>query len=41
MRQLRGLFSRIALVAGPPLAPELATPEALQEKVLSLRGDWR
>ncbi len=41
MRRLRGLFSRIALVVGPPLAPELATPEALQEKVLSLRGDWR
>jgi len=41
MRRLRGLFSRIALVAGPPLAPELATPEMLQEKVLSLRGDWR
>ena len=41
MRRLRGLFSRIALVAGPPLAPELATPETLQEKVSSLRGDWR
>jgi hypothetical protein len=41
MRRLRGLFSRIALVAGPPLAPELATPEMLQEKVLSLRGDRR
>ena len=41
MRRLRGLFSKIALVAGPPLAPELATPELLQEKVSSLRGDWR
>src|SRR6266446_2292737 len=38
MRRLRGLFSRIALVAGQPLAPELATPEALQKSVLGLRG---
>jgi hypothetical protein len=41
MRRLRGLFSRIALVAGPPLAPEQATPETLQQRVLALRGDWR
>ena len=37
-RRLKGLFSKIALVAGAPLAPERATPEALQETVLSLRG---
>jgi 1-acyl-sn-glycerol-3-phosphate acyltransferase len=41
MRRLRGLFSRIAVVAGPPLAPERSTSEALQETVLALRGDWR
>jgi len=41
MRRLRGLFSRIALVAGPPLAPDRATPEALQQTVLALRGDRR
>ena len=41
MRRLRGLFSKIAVVAGPPLAPDRATPEMLQEKVLALRGDWR
>jgi 1-acyl-sn-glycerol-3-phosphate acyltransferase len=41
MRRLRGLFSRIALVAGAPLAPEQATPETLQQRVLALRGDWR
>ncbi len=41
MRRLRGLFSRIALVAGPPLAPERATPETLQQTVLALRGNWR
>jgi 1-acyl-sn-glycerol-3-phosphate acyltransferase len=41
MRRLRGLFSKIALVAGPPLAPERATPEALQQAVLGLRGEWR
>ena len=41
MRKLRGLFSRIALVAGPPVPPERATPELLQQNVLALRGDWR
>jgi 1-acyl-sn-glycerol-3-phosphate acyltransferase len=41
MQRVRGLFSRIALVAGAPVAPELATPELLQQKVLALRGDWR
>jgi 1-acyl-sn-glycerol-3-phosphate acyltransferase len=41
MRRWRGLFSRIALVAGTPFSPELATPEALQKSVLGLRGDWR
>ncbi|TMH60733.1 MAG: MFS transporter [Betaproteobacteria bacterium] len=40
-RRVRGLFSKIAVVAGPPLAPERATPEALQATVLALRGDWR
>lgn len=39
MRKLRGLFSRIALVAGPPLAPDQATPETLQQRVFALRGD--
>jgi 1-acyl-sn-glycerol-3-phosphate acyltransferase len=41
MRKIRGLFSRIALVAGPPVSPERATPEFLQQSVLALRGDWR
>src|SRR4029077_1440005 len=41
MRRLRGLFSKIALVAGAPLSPEQATPETLQQAVLALRGDWR
>ena len=41
MRRWRGMFSRIALVAGTPFSPELATPEALQKSVLGLRGDWR
>ena len=39
--KLRGLFSRIALVAGPPVPPERATPELLQRDVLALRGDCR
>jgi 1-acyl-sn-glycerol-3-phosphate acyltransferase len=41
MRKIRGLFSRIALVAGPPVPPERATPEYLHQNVLALRGDWR
>ena len=41
MRRWRGMISRIALVAGTPFSPELATPEALQKSVLGLRGDWR
>jgi 1-acyl-sn-glycerol-3-phosphate acyltransferase len=41
MQKLRGIFSHIALVAGPPVAPELATPELLQQRVLALRGDRR
>ncbi len=41
MRRIRGVFSRIALVAGAPLAPEIATPEFLQREVLGLRGDQR
>jgi 1-acyl-sn-glycerol-3-phosphate acyltransferase len=41
MRRLRGVYSRIALVAGPALAPESATPEALQASVLALRGERR
>jgi 1-acyl-sn-glycerol-3-phosphate acyltransferase len=41
MRRLRGLFSKIALVAGVPIAPARATPELLQQMVLALRGDRR
>ena len=41
MRRLRGLFSKISLVAGAPVAPDRATPEALQQTVLALRGSWR
>ena len=37
----RGLFSRIGLEAAPAFAPAAATPEALQESVQALRGDWR
>jgi 1-acyl-sn-glycerol-3-phosphate acyltransferase len=37
----RGLFSKIGLVAGTPVAPEEATPEHLQLLVAELRGDWK
>ncbi|TAH47265.1 MAG: glycerol acyltransferase, partial [Betaproteobacteria bacterium] len=36
----RGIFSRIELAVGEPLAPEVATPAALQERVATLRGNW-
>jgi 1-acyl-sn-glycerol-3-phosphate acyltransferase len=35
----RKLFSKITVSAGPPVAPELATPEVMREKVLALRGE--
>jgi 1-acyl-sn-glycerol-3-phosphate acyltransferase len=43
MSQLSRLrpLRKIALVAGDAVAPERASPEALQQTVLSLRGDWR
>lgn len=37
----RGMFNRIELVVGSPIAPEDATPLALQTAVSQLRGDWR
>lgn len=37
----RGPFSKIALVAGAPVAPEEATPEKLQAIVAQMRGDWK
>jgi hypothetical protein len=40
-RRWLGLFSRIALVAGPELEPERASLDALQRRVAELRGDWR
>jgi 1-acyl-sn-glycerol-3-phosphate acyltransferase len=37
----RGLFSQIGLNVGPALAPAGISPEALQEKIAALRGDWK
>jgi len=39
MRRLRGVFSRIMLIAGPPIPPERAAPAQLQATVLALRGE--
>jgi 1-acyl-sn-glycerol-3-phosphate acyltransferase len=41
MRRLRGILSRIELVAGAPVAPQDATPERLHQTVRALRGDAR
>ena len=37
----RGLFSKIALVAGSPIPADQVTPEVLQARVSELRGDWK
>ncbi|MCB1888375.1 MAG: MFS transporter [Rhodocyclaceae bacterium] len=37
----RGVFNRIALVAGAPIVPADAAPETLQARVAALRGDAR
>ena len=37
----RRLFAQITVSAGPPVAAELATPEAMREQVLALRGGLR
>jgi 1-acyl-sn-glycerol-3-phosphate acyltransferase len=37
----RGVLSKIGLAVAPPIAAELATLEALQAKVVELRGEWR
>jgi hypothetical protein len=37
----RGVWSRIALEVGAPVAAAAATPDLLRERVLTLRGDFR
>jgi 1-acyl-sn-glycerol-3-phosphate acyltransferase len=37
----RGVLSRIALAVGDPVPPQQVKPEALQQRVLALRGDWK
>lgn len=41
MRRWRGMFSRIALVAGAPVVPADVTLDGLQARVLALRGERR
>ncbi len=41
MRRMRGVFSRIAIVAAPPIPPDRVTLEGLQAQVLAMRGDAR
>jgi 1-acyl-sn-glycerol-3-phosphate acyltransferase len=37
----RGWRSRLALAVGRPVPPQEATPEALHDQVLALRGEWK
>jgi 1-acyl-sn-glycerol-3-phosphate acyltransferase len=41
MRRWRGVFSRIAIVAAPPVPAERVSLEALHAQVLAMRGDAR
>ncbi|MFZ3323744.1 MAG: MFS transporter [Usitatibacter sp.] len=41
VHRLAGIFRKIALVAGPAVAPAVATRELLQQTVQSMRGDWK
>ena len=41
MRKVRGVNSRIALVAGAPIPAPEATPARLREAVAALRGNRR
>ena len=40
-RRWRGAFSRVELAIAPSWAPEQVSPQALQAKVLELRGERR
>lgn len=37
----RGLFSRLELAVGTPLAPTEVSPQYLQQRVTELRGEWK
>lgn len=37
----RGIFSKVGLNVGLPIAPAEVTPESLQIKIQQLRGDWK
>ena len=41
MRRWRGVFSRIAIIAAPPVPPERATTDVLRAQVAAMRGDAR
>ena len=41
LRYASRLFPRVRLAVGEPLPAAQATPEALRERVLELRGAWR
>ncbi|HZM45089.1 MAG TPA: glycerol acyltransferase, partial [Burkholderiales bacterium] len=40
-KRMRGLFPKIRLAVGEPVAAAAATPEHLHDVVLGLRGEWR
>lgn len=41
IQRLRHMSTKIALVVGAPVAPEMATLPFLEQRVLALRGDRR
>jgi 1-acyl-sn-glycerol-3-phosphate acyltransferase len=41
LRYASKLFMRVRLAVGEPMVPAAATPQALHDAVLALRGDWK
>ena len=41
VRNITGLFPKIRLSVGEPLAPAAVTPEGLHARVREMRGDWK
>jgi len=37
----RGLFTKIGFEVGAAMAPQEATPDALRDRILAMRGDWK
>lgn len=41
MKMPRGIFSKIGIVVGAPIAPDEVTRQGLEDTIRQLRGDWK